>query len=73
MNGSINWVAVAVGGPAKWGVRLGWLAALVGEGGRGGEGLGEGGRQPREIKYDSGKCNNVPLGYTGGQFLGLLE
>lgn len=35
LNGSINWVAVAVGGPAKWGVRVGWLAGLVGVGGFG--------------------------------------
>lgn len=36
-------------------------------------GLAGWGCQRGEIKYDSGKCNNVPLGYTGGQFLGLLE
>lgn len=34
VNGSINWVAVAVGGSAKWGVRVDWLAALVGGEGR---------------------------------------
>lgn len=54
VNGPINWLDVDVGGPAKWGVRLGWLAGLEGEGG--GAGTGE----ARQIKYDSGKCNNVP-------------
>lgn len=56
MNNPINW-RVAVGGWMRWGVRA-WL--------------GGGGVLGREIKYDFGKCNNVPLGYMRGQFLGLL-
>lgn len=71
VNGPINWLGVAGGGRAKWGLRVGWLTGwLCGLGGGRGR---RGPRQRREIKYDSGKCNNVPLGYTGGQFLGLLE
>lgn len=42
VNRPINWLNVAVGGPAKWGVRLGWLAGLDGGEGPGKQGASQG-------------------------------